>query len=154
MLAIVGLHSVLKIGKLIVNQLVDRDVDLCRCSPENDHARATLLGLEITYVLTKGFYHLPTAQTCLHVIAIEALGIVLIEGGRHGNNLLQLIAHRVDVLLLEHLGIHGCLIGVLRIYIPTTEHDVVELCQGHDVSIMQITGIGTTTDTHLIILSH
>ena len=154
MLAIVGLHSGFEVGELIVNQLVDGHIDLCGCSPENDHASATLLVLEITNVLTQSLNHLPTGQALLHVIAIKALGIVLIEGSWHGHNLLQLVAHGVDILLLENLGIHSCLISVLGIDIPTTEHDIVELGEGHDVSIVQITGIGTTTDTHLVVLSH
>ena len=89
-----------------------------------------------------------------HIITIQALGVVLIEGGRHGHNLLELIANGLDILLLEHLGIHGCLIGVLRIHIPTAKHDIIELSQGHDVGIVQITGIGTTTNAYLIVLSH
>jgi len=36
-------------------------------------------------------------------------------------------------ILLEHLGIHGCLEGILGIDIPGAEDDVVELRQRHDV---------------------
>ena len=164
MLAVVGLHGGFEIRELIVNRLAHGHVDFGRGSPEHYHAGAIVSGLELADVLAQSFDHLPTGGHCsppfggggggFHIITIQALGVVLIEGGRHGHNLLELIAHGLDILLLEHLGIHGCLIGVLRIHIPTAKHDIIELSQGHDVGIVQITGIGTTTNAYLIVLSH
>ena len=125
MLAVISLHGVLEIGKLIVNLLVDGHVDLGRCSPENNYTLATLLCFEVADVLTQRLNHLPTGERGLHIVTIKTLGVVLVEGGGHGHNLLQLFTHRINVLLLKHLGIHCCLIGVLRVHIPATEHDVV-----------------------------
>lgn len=92
-----------------------------------------MLALEVAYVLTQRLDHLPSRVAWLDIVAIEPLGIVAVKGCRHGHHLLQLVAHGQDVLLLEHLGIHGCLEGILGIDIPGAEDDVVELRQRHDV---------------------
>ena len=154
MLAIISLHGGLKVAQLIVDLLIYRYIDLCRRCPKHYNTIAAFIGLELSDVIAQGLHHLPTAQVLLNIVAIKSLGIVLVEGSLHRHNLLQLIAHRIDILLLEHLGIHRCLIGVLGIDIPTAKHDVIELGQRHNIRIMQILGIGTTANTHLVVLGH
>ena len=154
MLAVVGLHGSLKVGKMIVNLLAYGYVDLGRCCPEHNDTGATVLLLEVADVLTKCLNHLPTSLAVLHVVAIKTLCVVLVEGSLHGFDGLELVLHRIDILLLEHLGIHSSLIGVLGIYIPATEDDVVEFCHWNDVCVRQIFLVITTTNTDFVILSH
>ena len=154
MLAVVGLHGSLKVGKMIVNLLADGNIDLGGSSPEDYDTRATVLLLKLADVLLEGLNHLPAGLAVLHVVAIQALGIVLVEGSLHRLDSLKLVLHGIDVLLLEHLSIHCSLIGVLGIDIPTSEDDVVEFSHWNDVCVWQIFLVITTTDTDFVILSH
>ena len=111
---------------MIVGSRLDRHIDLRRGSPEHHEARAAFFSLETADIITQRLYHLPTRQTCLHMITCEALGVVGVEGGRHGHDLFEFSTHGFDVLRFEHLGKHGRLIGILGIDIPTAEHQVGE----------------------------
>ncbi len=132
-LAVVGLHGSLEGFERAMHLHVDRHIDFGGSRPEHHDARTAMLALEVAYVLTQRLDHLPSRVAWLDIVAIEPLGIVAVKGCRHGHHLLQLVAHGQDVLLLEHLGIHGSLEGVLGIDIPGAEDDVVELRQRHDV---------------------
>ena len=154
MLAVVSLHRSLESCQCAVNLHVNRYVDFCRCSPCNNDARAAVLLLEVSDVLAQRLYHLPAGLAVLHVVAVQALGVVLVECSLHRNNLLQLLAHRVDVLLLQNLGIHGSLIGILRIDIPGAEYDVVEVGKRNDVLVVQILLVCALAHTNLVVLSH
>ena len=154
MLAVVSLHGSLKVGKMIVDFLTYRNINLSRCCPENNDARATVLLLEVADVLLEGLNHLPTSLAILHVVAIKTLCVVLVESSLHWFDSLELVLHGVDILLLKHLCIHCCLIGILRINIPASEYDVIEFCHWNDVCVWQIFLVITTTNADLVILSH
>ena len=64
------------------------------------------------------------------------------------------MAHGFDVFLFQHLGIHGCLIGVLRIDVPRSESNVVELCQRNNLAVVQVFLFITTANTYLVVLGH
>ena len=78
----------------------------------------------------------------------------MVEGGLHRNDLLQLVAHRLDVLCLEHIGIHRTLIGILGINVPTAEHDIVEAGHRDNLPIVEIALPIATADADLIVLGH
>ena len=131
-----------------------RYVDFGRCCPGYDDAGAAVLLLEVADVLTQSLHHFPAGLAVLHVVAIQTLGVVLVEGSLHWNHLLQLLAHRVDILLLQNLGIHSSLVSILRINIPSAEYDVVEICHRHDVLVVKILLVCTLAYANLIVLSH
>ena len=154
MVAVVGLHGLLQAGERGVVGLVIGHVDLGRSGPDHHDAGAVVLLLEVADVLTQGLHHLPSRESLLDVVARDALGVVGVEGGLHGHDLLQLVAHGLDVLGLEHLGIDGSLVGVLGIGVPRAEDDVVELGQRHNVAIVQVLLLRATSDTDLVVLGH
>ena len=137
-----------------MNTLVNRHVDLGRSGPQHHDAGAVVLLLELSDVLAQLFNHLPPRLAVFHVVAVETLGIVLVESRLHGFDGLQLIAHGQDVFLLEHFGIHGSLEGILRINIPTAKDDIVELGQRHDVGIVQIAFLFAAPYPYFVILCH
>ena len=154
MVAVVGLHSLLQAGERGVVGLVVGHVDLGRSGPDDHDAGAVVLLLEVADVLTQGLHHLPSRESLLDVVARDAFGVVGIKGSLHGHDLLQLVAHGLDVLGLEHLGIDGSLVGVLGIGVPRAEDDVVELGQLHDIAIVQVLLLRATSDTDLVVLGH
>ena len=113
-----------------------------------------MFGLEATDVVTQRLYHLPTGKSSLHMIAREALGVVGIEGCPHGHNLSEFVTHGFDIFLLQHLGIPGCLIGILGIDIPTAEHQIGQTCQRYDILIFQILAGIAATDADPVVLRH
>lgn len=137
-----------------MDRLVIRNINLCGSGPDHHNAGAVVLGFEIADVLTDLLHHVPTGSAVLDIVAVEALGVVLVKSDLHRLDLLQLITHRVDVFLLEHLSIDSDLIGILRIDIPAAEDDVVELGQRDDVAIVQIFLVLATTHTNLVVLCH
>ena len=154
MLAVVGLHGCFEVSEVVVHLLVDGHVDLGAGSPEHYDAVAAFLGLEGADVLAQGFNHLPTCKAGLYVVAVEALGVVLVEGGLHWHDLLEFIAHGLDVFLFQNFGVHGSLVGVGGIYVPAAEHDIVELGDGDDFVVLQILLVGAATYANLVVLGH
>ena len=154
MFTVVGFHGCLQIGQTIVCLFVNRHINLRGRRPEDDDTVAVSRLLKLTDILTKRLYHLPTSLTVLHMIAVKTLGIVLVEGSLHRNNLLQFVTHRVDILFLQYLGIYRSLIGVLRINIPTAKDDVRELGHRHDLLIAQILFLCTLSYSDTVILCH
>ena len=106
---------------------------LCRCSPSYNNARAVVCSLEVADVLAERFYHFPTRSTLLHVVAIQTLSEILVKRSLERYNLLKLVLNGHDILLLQHLSIHGALEGISRIYIPCTEDNVVQLCHRNNL---------------------
>ena len=154
MLAVVSLHSCFESCHCAVFLHVYWYVDLGRCCPNNNDACATVLLLEVADILAESLNHLPASLAVLNVVAVEALSVVLVEGSLHRHHLFQLLAHGVDILLLQHLGIHSCLISILWIYVPCSEYDIVEIGKRHDVLIVQILLVCALANTNLVILSH
>ena len=154
MLAVVFLHCFFKSGERAVYRLIYRYVDFGRCSPDNNDSCAAVFLLERAYVLAQLFNHFPACGSVFHVVAVESFGIVLVEGSLHRNYLLKLFTHGVDVFLLEHLGIHCCLICVLGINVPCTEYDVVEVSKRNDVSVCEIFLVFAFSDAYFVILCH
>ena len=154
MLLVVGLHGCLKGCERAVHLLINRNIHLCGCCPEHYHAVYARLLLEAADILADLLGHVPAVGALLHIVAVEALGIVLVERCLEGLDGFQFLLHRIDILFLEHLGIDGRLIGIGRIYVPGCEHDVVERRKRHDVLIMEIFLVGSAAYANLIVLGH
>ena len=154
MLAVVGLHGCFEVSKTIVDLLINWHINLGAGCPKHHDACTIVLLLELADVFTKHLNHLPTGLCIFHIIAIETFCVILVERSFHGNYLLQLVANGQNVLLFQHLGIHGCLEGVLGINIPASEHDVVKTGQRYDFIIFQIFLIVALANTNLVVLSH
>ena len=154
MLTVVGFHGSHQGVELAMDRLVIRNIDLRGSGPDHHNAGAIVLGFEIADVLTDLLHHVPTGSAVLDIVAVETLGVVLVKSSLHRLDPLQLITHRVDVFLLEHLGIDSSLIGILRIDIPTTEDNIIEFGQRDDVAIMKIFPIFATAHTNLVVLCH
>ena len=65
--------------------------------------------------------------------AVQSFGKVVVEGSSHGLDGLQLIFHQIQVLFLQHLCIHGCIVGIVRENIPSAEDDVFQVGQRNDI---------------------
>ncbi len=154
MFAVVVAHGLLQCGQAVVYLFVNRHVYLSRRSPYHDDAAKLLLSLETAYILAQSLNHLPSCGTVFHVVAVQTLGIVLVESSLHRYYLLKLIAHGVDVFLLEHLGIHGSLICVLGINVPCGKLYVVEIGDRHNLAHVQILLVGTLAYAYLVVLCH
>ena len=128
MLFVVGLHSLLQVFELVMNVLVYRHIHLSGSSPEHYYALHTGLFLEAADVFANLLGHVPAVGNFLNVVAVQTLCVVVVESGRHGYYLLQLVAYRLNVFGFEHLGIHSCLICVYGEYVPGCELYVVEVC--------------------------
>ena len=154
MLTVVSLHCSLKCCQCTMNLHIYRNVDFGRCCPDNNDTGTTVLLLEVADILTKSLYHLPAGLAILHIVAIKTLCIVLVESSLHWYYLLQLLAYRIDIFLLQYLSIHSCLISILRINIPSTEYDIIKVSKRNDVLIVQIFFVCTLANTNLVVLSH
>ena len=110
--------------------------------------------LEFANVFAKGLYHLPTGFAGFHVVAIQTLGVVLVEAGFHRLDLLEFLTDGVYVLGFQHLGIHGCLIGILGIDIPGSENYIVKFCNGYDFIVFQVFLVCSASNTDFVILCH
>jgi len=153
-LAVVVFHCLFERGESAVHLFAVRHIYLSGSRPDDNDALARVLLLELAYVLTQRLGHLPACLAVFHVVAVETFGVVLVESSLHRDDFLQLVAHGFDVLFLQNLGIHGCLVGVLRIYIPCSEDYIVELGQWHDVGVVQILLLASFAYANLVVLSH
>ena len=154
MLSVIGLHGSLQGSQCAVHLLIYGHIDLCAGSPDHHNALAVVLCLEIADILAQCLHHLPACFAVLHIVTIQTFGIILVKCSLHGHNLLQFFSHGFNVFLLEHLGIHGCLIGVLWIYVPGSKNKVVELSQWHHLAIREVFCVFALTHTNLVVLSH
>ena len=134
--------------------LIIRYIDFRGCRPDNHYPAHPLLYLELANILTKSLHHIPTSLAVFHMVSIQTLGKVLVERSLQWLDFLQLVTHWLNVLGLEHLGIDCCLIGILRIEIPNSELDVIQLSQWHDVSIVQILFVFTFSNANFVILGN
>ena len=160
MLAVVGFHGRLQGFQGVVYSLVDGHIDFRRGRPQHYDTAALPLLAEAADVGTQHFHHLPASGDALaisnplDIIAVQALGIVLVERGRHGDYLLQLLTNGGYILFVQHLGVHGGLIGILRIDVPGAENNIVQPRQRHDVCISEVFLVSAATHAHLVHLGH
>ena len=151
---VVGLHGSLEGSQCAVILHVGGNVNLGRSGPEHNHAVHTSLLLEVAYVFAYLLSHVPAVLAVFHVVAIETLGIVLVEGSLEGLDVDKLIFHRLDIFGLQHLGVACALIGIDGIHIPSAKHDVVEVGQGHDIFVVQIFLVGAAAHAYFVVLGH
>ena len=78
----------------------------------------------------------------------------MVESGLHRLDLLELVFNGVDIFFFEYLCVYSAFVGVCRINVPCTEHDVVKFCNGNDFVIFEIFLVGAFAYTHFIILGH
>src|SRR5207247_515011 len=74
--------------------------------------------------------------------AVQALHIAAVERGRHGLDAPQEIAHRLEVVRLEHTGLLGRGVRVIRNRVPGREHQVGELREGHELPDLRDAALG------------
>ncbi len=98
MFLVVGLHGSFESFEGAVDLLVDGNINFGRSGPEYNHAVNAGLLLEATDVLADLLGHVPAILAHLHVVAVETLGIVVVECSLHGLDGLELILHGVDAL--------------------------------------------------------
>lgn len=154
MFAVVGLHGSLKGGQSAMYILVNGNVDFCRGSPDDNDAVAGVFGFEAADVFAEGFHHVPAGLAVFHVVTVETLGIVAVESGGDGFDGFQFVGHRIDILLFEHLGVDGTLIGIGRINIPGAKDNILQVGERYNLAVVQIFLVFASTDTDFVVLSH
>ena len=154
MLLVVGFHSCLEGCERAVYLFVNGNVNLGRSCPEHYYAVNTVFFLEVADILADLLGHVPAVLYGLHVVTVKTFCIVVVESGLHGNDLLEFVLYGVDVFFLEHLAVDSAFVGVLGIYVPCSEHDVVEVGDGHDFVVFQIFFVSSFSYTDFVILSH
>ena len=154
MFLVVGLHGCLEGFDCAVDLLVDGYIHLGRGGPEHHHAVEAVLSLEVADVLAELLGHFPAGHVLEDVVTVETLCVVVVEGGLHGLDCLELVLDGEDVFFLEHLCVEGCFIGVGGIYVPRAKHDIVELGHGHYFVILEIFLVFALADAYLVVLSH
>ena len=110
-----------------------RNVDFGTCSPQYNHTFAVVGSLEVADVLTELFYHFPTGSSLLDMSTVQTFRPVVIESCRHRLDSFQFIFHTIQVFFFQNLSIHGSFVCVIRENIPTTENNVVQISQRHNV---------------------
>ncbi len=154
MFFVVGFHCLLEGGKGIVAFLVDGNIDFGRGCPQNNDALNASVLLEVTDVFAELLHHFPTGFAFHVVFTVETLSVVVVESGSHRHDFLEFVANGLDVLFLEDFGVHGRFVSICRIYVPCSELDIVERCDGCDFVVFEIFLISAFTDTDTIVLSH
>ncbi len=151
---VVGLHGCFEIGELVVHLLVNGHINFGRCGPEHHHAVHAGVGLEVADVLADLLGHVPAVLDYFHIVAVETLGIVLVESGGHGLDGFKLVLDGVDVLFFQNLGVDGRFVSVGGINVPCAEHDVVQRCHAHYVLIQQIFLVVAFAYADFVVLCH
>ena len=109
-------------------------VDLGRGAPNHDQAVANVCGLEVANVRANLLGHLHL-RAALDVGPVEALDVVLVEGGRHWVDGLKEVGDRLDVFVaVEDAALHCCFVGVVGEGVPGAEDDVVEVCERDELA--------------------
>ena len=130
------------------------NINLSRSSPKHNYACAAVGFLEVADILLKFLNHVPAGLAVLNVVTVKTLCIVVVESSLHGLDLLELVLYGEDVLLLENFGVHSRFKCVGGIYVPSSEHDVVEVGDGNNLVVFEVFLVGTFSNTHYIILCH
>ena len=107
------------------------DENLRRRGPDHHHAVHGLLeGLNVGPHLLG---QIALVLALLHVRAMQALHVVLVEDRRQRLDRLQVGLQLRERLLVQHLGVRGGLIDVVREDVPAGEDHVVEFGQRHKI---------------------
>ncbi len=154
MLLVVSLHGNLQGGQRAVHLLVDRHIYLGRCGPKHHYALHARFLLKPADILAYLLRHVPAVPAQLHVVAVQTPGVVPVECGGHRLDLLKLVPDGIDVLLLQHLGVDGAFVCIGRIYVPGRKLYIVQVCQRHDVLIVQIFLVFSFAYADLVVLGH
>ena len=100
---------------------------------DHDEAVAAVGLLEAANVLADSLDEVELGGDSLHVVAGDALDVVVVEGGGHGFDALQEVGNGLDVLMLvQHAGLERRLVGIVRNRVPRAEDKLVELRQRHE----------------------
>ena len=110
-----------------------RNVNFSTCSPKHHYAFAVVSSLEVADILTKLFYHFPTGSSLLHVCTVQTFCPVVIESSRHRFDSFQLFFYSIQVFFFQNLGVHSSFVCVVRENIPSSENNVFQIRQGHNV---------------------
>ena len=99
--------------------------DFGRAAPDHDHAIDGLLeGLDVGAHLVG---EIALVLALLHVRAVEALDVVLIEDRGQRLDGFEIRLELLERLLVEHLGVRGGLVDVVFEDVPAGEDDVVQI---------------------------
>ena len=137
-----------------MNGFVHRHIDFRGRCPNHDNSVAVILLLETADILAERFNHLTTGGAVFDVVTVKAGSIFAIKRCFHRTNGEKLVAHRLNVLCLEHLGFHRTLVGVGGINIPRTENHVVQRGERDNLTVVQILLVFAATHADFVILSH
>src|SRR6267143_1947818 len=111
-----------------------REEHLRRGTPHDDEAIESSALLEGPHVLAQLLGELPLVLAALDVRPLEALDVVLVEGGRHWFDVLQEVLDRLEVLVpIEDAGFHGRGEGVVRNRVPGRKHEIVQVRERHEL---------------------
>ncbi len=154
MLSVVGLHGLLQIFETIMDILVDRHINLCGSGPKHHHALHAGLLLEPADILTDLARHVPAVLHLLDIVPLQTTGVIVVEGRLDRLDCLKLVLYRLYILLLEHLSSDGGIVGVRRIEVPGSEHDVIESCKRHYVLVVKIFFVRAFAYAYPVVLGH
>ena len=108
--------------------------DLGRGAPDHDQAVALVCGLEGANVRANLLGQLQL-RAALDVGPVEALDVVLVEGGWHWLDGLEEVGDGLDVFVaVEDAALHRCFVGVVGEGVPGAEDDVVEVCERDELA--------------------
>ena len=154
MFTIVSLHSSFELSKRTMILLIIRYIDLGRSRPDNNNTCTMVSSFKFSDILAQSLHHIPSCRTILHIVTIQTLRIILIKCGLHWHYFLKFFAYRVNIFLLEYLGIHSCLIRILRINIPCTKNDIFKIGQWHNFTIRKIFFVRAFAYSYFVVLRH
>ncbi len=117
------------LDRLVAWRLLEED--LRRSAP--DHHLPVGLALERLDVVAHLLRQIALGAARLHMVAVQALHIVLAEDRRHRLDALEIRLDLLQMIALEHRRRLRCLVHVLVIDIPAGKDDVVQLRQRHKV---------------------
>ena len=110
-----------------------RNVDFSTCSPKYHNAFTVIGSLEVADVLTQLLYHFPTGSSFLDVRTVQTFCPIVVESSRHRLDSFQFVFHSVQVLFFQNLSVHSSFVCIIRENVPTSENNVVQIRQGHNV---------------------
>ena len=109
------------------------DEDLGGRAPHDHEAVAVVLRLEVPHVLPQLLGQVTLGLALLHVRAVQARDVVILEHRRHRLDGREELLDGLEVLVFEHTGLLGGGVCVIRDGIPRTEHNVLQLGEWDEV---------------------
>ena len=116
-------------------------------NPYHYDAVATMLRLEGAYVFAQSIGALEQCAG-LYVRSINIGGIFLLIQCGVGLDGMQLVGHGVNITLLQYIGLDGCIVSIIFVDVPCTEHDIVERSNRKDVLHLFVYLLATLPQTH------